>query len=164
MKRAAFVGLAVVASSFAFASAAQAKSCADFDSQAEAQRYLRAHPQDPDKLDPDNNGVACENAPSPEDFTPVRHVVSSGSTIPLEQDSPTTRPPGGTTSTSPSGGATTTAIGEDTETTTTQQDTTNQTVSVNQQSDDAGISTTGIVATLLGVVLFGAVYIWMRRR
>lgn len=35
--------------------------CSDFRSQAAAQRYLEARPGDPDGLDRDNDGRACEN-------------------------------------------------------------------------------------------------------
>lgn len=34
--------------------------CDDFSSQADAQAHLDAHPSDPDNLDPDGDGVACE--------------------------------------------------------------------------------------------------------
>ncbi len=34
--------------------------CADFATQAEAQAELQAHPGDPNNLDRDNDGVACE--------------------------------------------------------------------------------------------------------
>ena len=35
--------------------------CSDFRSQAAAQRYLEGRPGDPDGLDRDNDGQACEN-------------------------------------------------------------------------------------------------------
>lgn len=37
------------------------QDCADFSSQAAAQAHLQADPSDPDGLDADNDGVACEN-------------------------------------------------------------------------------------------------------
>ena len=40
-------------------------NCSDFATQAEAQRHLAAHPGDPDGLDGDNDGVACESLPCP---------------------------------------------------------------------------------------------------
>ena len=43
------------------ASPAGDRSCADFETQAEAQSYLT--PADPYALDPDGNGLACENLP-----------------------------------------------------------------------------------------------------
>lgn len=156
--------LIAACASVLFAPTAWAKSCADFDSQAEAQRYLRSHPQDEDRLDPDNNGIACENAPSPHDNEPVRHQTSTGQTIPLTQDSPTTRPAGGTTTTLLNEDATTTTRDAASTTAATNRDTTNETVSVNQEGDDAGASTAGVVAVVVGVVLFAAAYIWFRRR
>ncbi len=44
------------------------RDCSDFSSQAAAQAYFEAHggpSQDPDRLDADNNGVACESNPCP---------------------------------------------------------------------------------------------------
>lgn len=50
-------------------------NCADFDSQAEAQEHYRSHPGDPDGLDRDNDGIACENhteySDASTDLTPV---------------------------------------------------------------------------------------------
>lgn len=44
----------------------------DFPSQAAAQAHYRLHPGDPDDLDRDRDGVACEDLlPSPNDFTPI---------------------------------------------------------------------------------------------
>ena len=37
--------------------------CGDFDSQQEAQRVLNCDPSDPNNLDADNDGVACETYP-----------------------------------------------------------------------------------------------------
>ncbi len=37
--------------------------CADFDSQAEAQAELRSDPSDPNGLDAEDDGVACESLP-----------------------------------------------------------------------------------------------------
>lgn len=44
------------------AASAQAndQNCADFASQADAQAHLNADPSDPDNLDGDNDGLACE--------------------------------------------------------------------------------------------------------
>ena len=39
--------------------------CPDFTTQAAAQTHLRAHPGDPDGLDGDNDGEACESLPCP---------------------------------------------------------------------------------------------------
>ena len=46
-------------------------SCGDFTSQAQAQAVLRADPRDPNNLDGDNDGVACESNKAPFDRTPV---------------------------------------------------------------------------------------------
>lgn len=35
-------------------------NCPDFDTQAEAQAYLEERPSDPEGLDRDNDGIACE--------------------------------------------------------------------------------------------------------
>jgi len=40
-------------------------NCADFSSQAQAQAVLLADWSEPNKLDPDKNGIACENNPGP---------------------------------------------------------------------------------------------------
>lgn len=46
-------------------------NCPDFASQAQAQAVLRADPRDPNKLDADNDGIACESNPAPRDVVPV---------------------------------------------------------------------------------------------
>src|SRR5919202_2941217 len=59
---------------------AQNLSCEDFGSQAKAQDNLRDNPIDPNHLDPDNNGIACENYPHPKkkkDVDPVPRDVKS---------------------------------------------------------------------------------------
>ncbi|MGW2340767.1 excalibur calcium-binding domain-containing protein [Streptomyces sp. NPDC001661] len=45
--------------------AAPDKDCPDFSSQAEAQAYFDAHPGDPDRLDRDNDNLACEDGGLP---------------------------------------------------------------------------------------------------
>ena len=45
--------------------------CRDFRSQAHAQAVLRADPSDPNGLDHDRDGIACEGNPSPRDLVPV---------------------------------------------------------------------------------------------
>ena len=45
--------------------------CAHFASQAQAQAVLRAAPSDPNRLDPDRNGIACESNLPPYDREPV---------------------------------------------------------------------------------------------
>ena len=46
-------------------------NCADFASQAAAQAVLRADPNDPNRLDSDRDGIACESNRSPKDLVPV---------------------------------------------------------------------------------------------
>src|SRR5436305_1378154 len=57
-------------------SSAAALDCKDFPSQAAAQANLRADPADPNRLDADKNGIACQvyayPAGSPTDFNAVR--------------------------------------------------------------------------------------------
>ncbi|GGK02302.1 hypothetical protein GCM10007063_25760 [Lentibacillus kapialis] len=38
--------------------------CKDFDTQAEAQAHLEEHPNDPDGLDKEGDGLPCENLPA----------------------------------------------------------------------------------------------------
>lgn len=45
------------------ASAQDDQNCDDFGSQAEAQTHYRADTTDPDGLDADDDGIACENHP-----------------------------------------------------------------------------------------------------
>ncbi|MAG36010.1 MAG: hypothetical protein CL878_07190 [Dehalococcoidia bacterium] len=46
-------------------------NCNAFSSQAQAQAVLRADPSDPNRLDGDRDGLACENNRAPKDLTPV---------------------------------------------------------------------------------------------
>ena len=48
-----------------------AYNCPDFASQAQAQAVLRADPRDPNRLDADNDGIACESNRDPKDRIPV---------------------------------------------------------------------------------------------
>ena len=54
------------------------QDCADFDSQAAAQAHLRADPSDPDGLDSDGDGIACESLGGPFDRTPVGASAAGG--------------------------------------------------------------------------------------
>lgn len=47
------------------------KNCSDFPSQAAAQRELRSDPSDPNRLDTDRDGIACESNRAPFDRNPV---------------------------------------------------------------------------------------------
>jgi hypothetical protein len=46
-------------------------SCSDFKSQADAQAALRADPSDPNGLDKNRDGIACESNKAPKDLKPV---------------------------------------------------------------------------------------------
>ncbi|GEM_PF-3778314 len=46
-------------------------NCDDFRSQADAQAVLRADPADPNRLDRERDGIACESNPAPYDRNPV---------------------------------------------------------------------------------------------
>jgi hypothetical protein len=59
------------------------QNCDDFESQAAAQAHLRQDPSDPDQLDRDNDGLACEDHPdypegSARDETPVGQDTGGG--------------------------------------------------------------------------------------
>ncbi|MEU8764261.1 hypothetical protein [Streptomyces sp. NPDC048659] len=49
-----------------------AYDCADLARQADAQAVLRYAPADPNRLDPDGDGVACPELPGPKDLKPVQ--------------------------------------------------------------------------------------------
>jgi hypothetical protein len=59
--------------------------CTDYSSQAAAQAALRADPSDPNGLDGDGDGIACENNPAPFDRTPVTSASegAESSALPL---------------------------------------------------------------------------------
>jgi hypothetical protein len=67
-KLAAVGGLAIGATALtmpsAFASGSADLDCSDFQSQAAAQAELDADPSDPNRLDQDDDGVACESLPA----------------------------------------------------------------------------------------------------
>ena len=76
-------------------------NCPDFDTQAEAQAFLRAAPSDPHGLDGnDDDGIACESLPGPYDRAPVAGAVGNGEgeAVPLptipEGEEPVQRMPG----------------------------------------------------------------------
>jgi|SRR5215211_7369853 len=54
------------------------QDCSDFASQAAAQAHLRADPSDPDGLDSDNDGIACETLGAPFDRNPVAAATAAG--------------------------------------------------------------------------------------
>jgi hypothetical protein len=51
--------------------AGDAFNCSDFVSQANAQSVLRANPTDPNRLDADRDGIACESNRAPFDRVAV---------------------------------------------------------------------------------------------
>lgn len=62
-------------------------NCDDFGSQAEAQAELRSDPSDPNGLDAENDGVACETTPYDDparDETPVTPAQSPGGDLDCE--------------------------------------------------------------------------------
>src|SRR6201986_2498683 len=46
-------------------------NCSDFKTQADAQAVLRADPRDPNQIDGDRDGIACEGNPGPSDLAKV---------------------------------------------------------------------------------------------
>jgi hypothetical protein len=78
------LGIGLSASMTGTASAVE-RDCADFTSQAEAQAALLADPSDPELLDANHNGIACEDydyaAGAQMDRTPVGSIgTGDGST------------------------------------------------------------------------------------
>jgi hypothetical protein len=67
----------ILAAPAAFAQAGD-QDCSDFASQAAAQAHLRADPSDPDGLDSDSDGIACESLGAPFDRTPVVAASEAG--------------------------------------------------------------------------------------
>ncbi len=47
-------------------------NCDAFATQAQAQAVLRADPRDPNRIDPDRDGIACESNRAPRDTSPVK--------------------------------------------------------------------------------------------
>jgi hypothetical protein len=58
--------------------AARDYDCADFSTQAEAEEYLEPGGGDPNRLDGDNDGVACEELPCPCSSTPGSGAGAGG--------------------------------------------------------------------------------------
>ncbi|WP_231873127.1 MULTISPECIES: excalibur calcium-binding domain-containing protein [Kitasatospora] len=61
---AVLVPVASATSAQALAPAADVKNCSDFKTQPEAQAVLDADRSDPNNLDADHDGIACENLPA----------------------------------------------------------------------------------------------------
>ena len=88
-----------------------AKTCGDFESQAAAQAYLSDSPGDPDGLDPDHNGIACENLPCPCDTVPVDWFTATNPTTTPSGTPTASGTPTGSTGSTGSTGATTGSSG-----------------------------------------------------
>lgn len=78
-----FAGLSVPMAGTAFAAD---RDCPDFASQAEAQAAFDAVPGDPERLDADNDGQACENYT----YAPVASTSSGSVTVPTPSTGGTT--------------------------------------------------------------------------
>lgn len=94
MRRTALVMLSVLLllSGMTIPAMAQGLNCGDFGSQQEAQAVLDADPSDPNNLDPDLNGVACESlAPLP-DPTAVPAPLPDPTAVPAPAPDPTRAP------------------------------------------------------------------------
>ncbi len=67
--------------------------CADFASQAEAQATFNADPSDPNGLDADNDGIACEEntptTPTATQYTPPTTTAPTATTAPTTTTAPT---------------------------------------------------------------------------
>lgn len=64
---------------FAGTASAQDLNCSDFATQSEAQATLEANPSDPNRLDGNNNGVACESSFGGGSRGPGSNSTGSGS-------------------------------------------------------------------------------------
>lgn len=90
------------------------KNCPDFATQEEAQAYFNAHPGDPEGLDRDNNGVACETLPRQTATTTTTTVAPVTNTVVVPPANPI---PALSTQTTMAGGTTTTTVASTTVTT-----------------------------------------------
>ena len=71
------------------------RDCADFDSQAEAQAALDDDPSDPERLDADDDGIACESFGYADEVETVPAAVTEHESAPTTQDSAPAYPVGG---------------------------------------------------------------------
>jgi Excalibur calcium-binding domain len=71
------------------------RDCADFDSQAEAQAVLDDDPSDPERLDADDDGIACESFGYTDEVETVPAAVTEHESAPATQDSTPAYPVGG---------------------------------------------------------------------
>ncbi len=68
------------------AAALNDQNCVDFPSQAAAEQHLRSDPTDPDNLDTNRNGIACEGSPGPFDRDVVRRPPAARTVEPAPPD------------------------------------------------------------------------------
>ena len=71
------------------------RDCADFDSQAEAQAVLDDDPSDPERLDADDDGIACESFGYADEVETVPAAVTEHESAPSDHDSTPAYPVGG---------------------------------------------------------------------
>ena len=71
------------------------RDCVDFDSQAEAQAVLDDDPSDPERLDADDDGIACESFGYADEVETVPAAVTEHESAPATQDSAPAYPVGG---------------------------------------------------------------------
>ena len=113
--------------------------CRNFATQEEAQAYLNAHPGDPDNLDSNGDGVACETRPHLLVGGPTTTTRTTTTTPPVMSTTTTTALAGATTTnttTSTTEGATTSTRATSTTTTTTAESDSNS-------DSDSGDSSSG---------------------
>ncbi len=73
-------------------SAVDDENCSDFSTQAAAQAHLRADLSDPDHLDTDHDGIACESNSCPCDLTPVGQATPTHTPTQAPTQAPTQTP------------------------------------------------------------------------
>ncbi|WP_433030228.1 excalibur calcium-binding domain-containing protein [Actinomycetospora sp. CA-053990] len=71
------------------------RDCADFDSQAEAQAVLDDDPSDPERLDADDDGIACESFGYADEVETVPAAVTEDQSASEHHDSTPAYPVGG---------------------------------------------------------------------
>jgi hypothetical protein len=95
-----FMFLVILAACFAHEAAAQdVFNCSDFTYQEDAQAVFDRDPSDPNNLDADNDGIACENLPSGGNGTTITTGTTTGTSTTLGTPSTTTGTTTGTTGT-----------------------------------------------------------------
>src|SRR5687767_9520331 len=99
MRRAFLVALAALSVSVALfltrpdVPVVEAVNCSDFQNQEAAQIFLRLNPSDPEGLDGDRNGIACESNSCPCDRNPVARPGPVATNTPVTQIATATRVP-----------------------------------------------------------------------